>query len=63
MEVKIVLECEHQPAMVILKEKYAKFKCIKCGKIYKTNILSILWGKRKGKIKIWGMYIILMIII
>jgi len=39
--------CGHQPAMVILGDKYAKFKCIKCGEIYSSDISSTLWGKRK----------------
>jgi len=39
--------CGHQPAMVILGDKYAKFKCIKCGEIYSSDISSTLWGKRE----------------
>jgi len=41
-------KCEHPhpPAMVILKEEYAQFKCLRCGEIYGTNILSNLWEEQ-----------------
>ena len=47
---KKVEKCQYEPEMVILSNKYARFKCIKCGEIYETNILSeLFWSKKEKK--------------